>query len=326
MAIERVWAVWGVLVAAVAGLTACGAAGRDEVVVRVGDMRIDTDMVDRWTRLMRPDAALAGSSGRREKRGATDQALSMLIAAEWLIGEGADRGIALSGPANARRIEAGERRGFPGGAAEFRAYLKTTGQTSADVLLRSEAELASAGLRRRAAQQAPPVTAADVARYYRAHRRDFAFPEMREVRITNRKSAQKAIAVLRELESGQAARTLLAREGYAPPAGADPRHPLPARIYEARPRVPTGPVRQGPDYFVFVVTRIVPGGHRTLAQVESSVRRRLLGERRRQALASFARAMEAKWTARTSCRRGYVVQKCRQYAGPRTPEDPLSLG
>jgi hypothetical protein len=38
---------------------------------------------------------------------------------------------------------------------------------------------------------------------------------------------------------------------------------------------------------------------------------------RQRALAAFLRGFTARWTARTSCRPGYVVQECRQFPGPK---------
>jgi foldase protein PrsA len=43
------------------------------------------------------------------------------------------------------------------------------------------------------------------------------------------------------------------------------------------------------------------------------------GLARQRALAGFFREFTQRWTARTSCRAGYVVQECPQFAGPKAP-------
>jgi len=329
VSVVRYLAACALALALAASLTSCGARGHDEVVVRVGDAPISKATLDHWTSLMRPALALSHSSAQPDGgRGSRDQALAFLIAAKWLIGEGAEQELRLSDREVERRIEAGEKSGFPGGEAELRAFMKATGHTRADLALRVKAELASAELRQKTLQGVPRVTRVDVARYYRSHRGRYAFPEAREVRITNRKSAREAVIVMRQIKSGKRFRALLQPERWQLPGKVDARHPrepLPQSIRAARLDVPTGPVRQGPDYFVFEVKRIVPAGYSTLAQVEETVRRRLEDERKQRALAMFVSALEARWVARTSCRPGYVVQKCGQYTGPRAPEDPFNL-
>ncbi|HTB71017.1 MAG TPA: hypothetical protein VK707_08560 [Solirubrobacteraceae bacterium] len=45
----------------------------------------------------------------------------------------------------------------------------------------------------------------------------------------------------------------------------------------------------------------------------------LTGAQQQQALARFIREFTAKWSARTSCQPGYVVQECKEYKGVKAP-------
>jgi hypothetical protein len=80
------------------------------------------------------------------------------------------------------------------------------------------------------------------------------------------------------------------------------------------------------DHSLFEVTRIFPVHYQPLAEVSASIASRLEQQRQHVALASFATAWRAKWTARTSCAAGYVAPTCRQYRGSATLQAALGLG
>jgi hypothetical protein len=71
---------------------------------------------------------------------------------------------------------------------------------------------------------------------------------------------------------------------------------------------------------LFVIRRIEPEKLRPLSEVRGAIERKLLVPARRRAKEELVQAYRARWIGRTSCRAGYVVEKCRQYSGPRPPE------
>jgi hypothetical protein len=96
-------------------------------------------------------------------------------------------------------------------------------------------------------------------------------------------------------------------------------------IFAAKPGVLVGPMLLNNLYAVFEVTQILPRVVQPLARVQSSIETRLAEEQKRRTLAKFIKTRRSKWTARTDCHPGYVVQKCKQYSGPKEPEDPFTL-
>jgi parvulin-like peptidyl-prolyl isomerase len=304
------------IVVALAGLGACGSPGQEEIVARVGAVRITKGALDRWTGL------LSEQAGRRQEETARRQALRYLIATAWRIGEAEDLGLKVSTAQVAHRLGRKEQAAFPGGQAELRAFLQTTGQTASDLALATRAELASARVRSAILASKDATTAEQIAAYYIRHMTSFAVPERRQFRYLNRKSLAVARRVRREVELG--ARGAIgwhssALEPAQRRAGAK-RNALETAIYSAKPHVLTGPVKLGVDYYLIEVTAIRPAGHRPLAQVKAAIARRLAAERARRALAGFTRRWNEKWTARTSCAGGYVVADCRQYRGRAEPE------
>lgn len=251
------------------------------------------------------------------------RALSFLISSEWLIGEAAAEGLKVSGQEVERRLEE-KRDSFPGGEAEFHEFLETTGRPVADIKFDIEAELASSRIRQAVASREPEVTRAQIAGYYRQNERRYLVPERRYFDIDNLGSKAAAGRVKREAESGRsfAKMTLhesLQRPGSAADVGRE-KAAIERAVFSARPNVLGGPVRLYGDYSLFEVRRIVAAAHQPLAQVQSSIERRLAAEQQRRALAEFARAWRKRWIARTDCHTGYVVPGCAQYKGPAAPE------
>jgi hypothetical protein len=317
---------YGAAAATALAVVSCGTQRDDDAVVRVGDASISEKTIDHWSSVLaggRLDPASARGPGLERRRRA---AIQFLVTSNWLLGEAGKRAVTLSSREIRRQVDASQRAAFPGGEAERRAFLDATGETSADMELEAKAELASARLEQRAKASAPPATMAAVAAYYTRHASEFTVPELREVLITNRKSAAAGDEVIREIQSGRSAAAHLQREVFVWPSSVDnPYKSLERSIHAATLHALTGPVKQRNDFFVFEVRRIVPSTRRTLPQVAGEIRRRLTREARRRALAAFVAAWRAKWIVKTSCRAGYVVQKCSQYKGPRSPEDALKL-
>jgi foldase protein PrsA len=302
---------------------ACGTASPDSPAVQVGSTTIAPATVDHWASVM-----AAGSPSARQARALRERALGLLISAQWAIGEASRRGVPVSGAEVRRRVAQRQKSSFPGGAAELHGFLKATGMTIADQELEAKAELASSKLQRVIQDSVPEVTAAEIAAYYERHSERFAVPESRTLLNTNRKSAAAAEQVKREVAGGKSFATLALPETVQLShtlRAFRPKSHLEVVMLEAKPHVLIGPVRRRVDYFVFEVEKIVPAGHLTLAQAGATIRGDLMGARRRQALAKAVHAWRTAWAARTDCRRGYVVQKCRQYEGAISPEDQLAF-
>jgi hypothetical protein len=304
------------------GVAACGGdSAPSGVVIRIGDAAIARPAVDHWVSVMA--AGRSPSPGTPRYQVLRSRATTYLIAARWLIGEAADRGVGVSGQEVKRGFRERESAAFPGGNSELRDFLRATGETVTDIEFEVKVQLALAKLRRLVANGAPAVTSAQVAKYYARHRRRFAVEEQREVWITNTKTAAAARDVMRRVAAGKSFATVAQPEtfGIAYDAGTERRRgPLQEAISSARLNALSGPVHDRVDYFVFEVKKIVPAHHKTLGQVAGAIAKQLTRERRRRALAVFNERWATKWTALTDCRPGYIATPCRQYRGPRELE------
>jgi hypothetical protein len=317
------------MAAAVVGIVCCGSGSGGSVAVRVGKSVITSRTVARRTAAITGGRAASNGSKRQKQR---EQALSLLISSQWLLGEAARDGIRLSATEVSSQLARRTRSSFPGGTSELREYLKATGQSMEDVLTEARAELAAIRIRKMLEQREPPITRRQIVGYYSRHREQFVIPEQVEADLIALDSRTEAEALRRRVVLGKQRLSSVAERqsfelpalAYSPTRGKDAI--LAKAIHSARPHVLTGPVRfRGYDYYLFEILKVKSARQQTLAQVEGRIKHRLAVDQQERTLAGFIAAWRDRWMARTSCSPGYVVQKCRQYAGQRSRENPLAF-
>jgi foldase protein PrsA len=330
--------------AAAVVLAGCGGGGSGRVAVRVAGSPITAATVAHWMSVLAtehhvPDPpSYAGCVHRQEalalqsvKAGLKEEcrrqygelrqrALDFLIAAHWLTGEAAAQGLHAGGREAAQRLQGGPKP----------SILQSGGTTAADERLAVEAELASAKIRQALVGRLPRSTHTQIAGYYHAHIARYKHPEVRDTYIVEHLSSMAQAARLRrEVASGtRDIRNLGLREmvDEPHPVNAVPGKAALARaIFAARPHTVSSLLLFDREPAFFEVMHVTPGYVQPLAQVERSIEGQLAGELQRRTLSQFVGEWRRRWIARTDCKPGYVVQKCRQYRGPRTAEDSLAL-
>jgi foldase protein PrsA len=139
----------------------------DGAVALVGDERIGKAEFRHWLRVARRGDDQARRAALR------DSTMLYLLHRAWTRQEAEARGIALK-PAGVRRaFERHKREAFPNERA-YRAFLRETGMTEADVLERLEFDILQRRLTRAATANVPAVTKQEVDSYYARHRRRYA--------------------------------------------------------------------------------------------------------------------------------------------------------
>jgi foldase protein PrsA len=325
---SRTWSC-GVVLAVVIASTGCGSGPvQDGIAAQVDHTTISDAMVDHWMSVIAGGRRVSSEANRQSLR---QHALDFLISSEWLIDEADDRGLRISDADIARRLEEQRRTAFPGGEAEFKEFMHATGQRRADLVFEAEAELASAKIQQMLARKERQITRTQIARYYREENWRFVIPELREVEITNMKSAAAVDELRRELKLGKrfaSIAQLSAFEQARAPDISSTEATLEKAIFSARPGVLTGPMRKRVDYFLFEVTRVRPTMQLTLDQARGKIRQQLAARQHQRTITEFSTAFKKKWRAKTNCSAGFVVQKCRQYMGRTVPasENSFSLG
>ncbi len=303
------------------GVFGCGNSANGPAVVRVGPDAIGERTVTHWAHVIERGGMLGESSGG-ERGAPRERALDFLISSTWLAGEAERLGLAV--PSQAVDRGALERSAASGD--EFDERLHSTGQTAADVKQEVRAELTLAAIRGSLAKRAAQVTDDEVAAFYQSNRRMFIESESRDVDlIETLPSRAAALALVRRVGGGsrfakKAFHEKPSRASIAKWKQLDKKAVLRA-IFATRPGVVSRPMRLGESWIVFVVRRIIPASLEPLAKARGKIVQILTARRHAQITAQFDREYKAHWTARTSCRPGYVVQGCAQYNGPIAREE-----
>jgi PPIC-type PPIASE domain len=262
-----------------------------------------------------------------EERGATpnEQAVATLISINWLRGEATAQGIS---PSQTVVDDALDERREANGAAEFQRTLNGSGRTLDDLRLEVEAELAAAAIRRKVLRSIA-ATEPEIADYYKRHRALFREPELRTVDLVEGlPSAETASRLVRRIGTGPK----FSKQAFHEELEIEPGVHLAAdiervmhAIFAAKQGVASRPMSLNRHWTVFVVRAIRPAKIKPLSKVHARIAARLVAAHRRAALDAFTAAFRNRWTARTSCGPGYVVQGCRQYKGPRrTQPNPFA--
>jgi hypothetical protein len=310
----------------------CGSAQPRPSVVRVGGTSIDKRSVDHWAAVFARGAIVANVAAPAQQS-PRQQALSLLIASNWLIGEASRAG---SRPSHRQlmRIVEQQERSMPGGPPEFKETLSTSGETLADVEFEARARWAASVLARRLGsiverQSKAEVSSEAVARFYRAHAARYHLRERRYYDLIERlPSRAVATALAKRVGTGRRFAERASKERPFRPrtfAGLPGQAVAYRAVFAAKVGVLTGPLSLQGAYALFVLRRIDPTRVQPLSEVRGSIERRLLDSAERRARAQAIDAFRRRWVAQTDCRPGYVVQKCRQHVGPSAPErDPFA--
>ncbi len=295
-----------------------------EMAVHIENATIDRAEVEHWAAVSgrgnSVGTALGPTSGTPRER-----ALEFLISSSWVLGEAADEGLSISSAA----VEQGLREkidALPNGRSELDEELSSTGQTPADVKLEVKSSLAAAMLRNAVAKRVPAVTPIEVANYYAHHRRSFYEPNRRlAYLIEGIHEYAHAVALARQFKAdGRLAKPWF-RELVLETREAADRRTLAHMVFTATPGRVAGPGRFFGHWVLAVVRKLIPAGIQPLSAVRGELSKTLAVGRRDRALKQFAAAFVRKWTARTSCSPGYIVQKCSEYRGAHAGErNPLT--
>jgi SurA N-terminal domain len=113
------------------------------IVACVGAQSITEALYAHWQNV-------AKRAGERipSKRALTEEVMAFLISSEWLIGEAQELGVQVSAQQVRRRFDHVRRAQFPK-RGEFRRFLRQSGQTVPDLLLRVRLDLLSTKIQRR---------------------------------------------------------------------------------------------------------------------------------------------------------------------------------
>jgi foldase protein PrsA len=276
----------------------------------------------------KPTAAELKSECEQQYKSLQQEVLGFLISSEWVLGEGNSLGVKVSDKEVKKQFETIKSEQFPK-PEDFEKFLATSGQTVSDLLLRVKLNLLSSKIQQHVVKSKSTVTEAQIEKYYNENKSRFGTPEKRNLRIILTKTEAAASAAKKEVESGKSFASVAKRVSIDPTSKANggllsgvtkgqEEKALDEAVFAAKKGVLSGPVKTPFGYYVFEVLSATTGNQQTLAQAKSSIKQQLTATGQQTALSTFVKNFKKKWTAKTECRAGYLVQDCKGYKAPKT--------
>ncbi len=258
-----------------------------------------------------------------------DAALSNLITQQWVAGEAEERGITASDT----DIQNFIKQNIGPKPSDFTKAAKQAGFTPAQAKDQVRLIVISQNLQKEVVGTTPPsVPQETVQNFYDANKAQFTQPETRDVREILNKDKSQVDAAKAQLEKSDSASNWKAaaakystdkatksngglRKGVAK-GQSEPA--LDAQIFSAPTGQLVGPFKGQAGYYLIEVDKITPESVTPLSKVQSQIQQQLAQGLQQEKVSQVQASITAKWTSRTFCADGYVVQQCSNFTPPST--------
>jgi foldase protein PrsA len=250
-----------------------------------------------------------------------DQVLQLLISFEWIQGEAQEQGIKVTDAEVKKQFDTQKKASFPK-EADYQKFLKDSGQTQDDIMLRVKLDVLSNKIREKVTKGKDQVTDAAAQKYYDDNKSRFARPEQRDLLVVLTKTEAKADqaraaledgdkwgAVAKEFSIDQASKAQGGK--LAAVSKGQQEKALDDAVFSAKKNELTGPVKTQFGYYVFRVTKVTPASQQTLDQAKATIKQLLASQQQQKALDSFVKGFQKEWKEKTDCREGYRTQDCK---------------
>jgi foldase protein PrsA len=282
----------------------------------------------------KPTPASAKAQCKQEFDGLKQQTMQFLISSQWLIQEADKRGVKATDAEVQKTFQDQKKQSFPK-EKDYQAFLKTSGQTEADLLYRVRLSVLTNSLQQKIVQGKDKVSDQQVSDYYAKNKTRFAQPETRDLEVvlaTKKANADKALAALK---SGESFKTVAkkystdqaskAKGGKLPGVTKGQQEKaFDTAIFSAKKGQIQGPVKTQFGYYVFRVTKITAAKQQPLSQVSETIKNQLKSQQQQKALNDFVKDFQKSYKDETNCAKGFVVDQCKNAPKPKTDTNPAS--
>ncbi|HVP03688.1 MAG TPA: peptidyl-prolyl cis-trans isomerase [Solirubrobacteraceae bacterium] len=259
-----------------------------------------------------------------------DQVVSFLLRSQWLEAEAARQGITVSDAELKSAFNKARLQAFPK-TADYIKFLKSSGQTEADLLYRERAQLLEQKITAKVTKGAKNVTQQDVQAYYNKNKaKQFTTPEQRSMHVILTKDQATAAKARAAILAGTPWATV-AKQYSIDPAAKDNGGVLnnvvkgqgapdfEKGVFGAKKGVVTAPFKTADGWYVVRVDGIKPAKVTPLnAATSASIKQILLQTKQQAVLTKFGKDYTDRWKSKTDCQKGYVVSDCSNYKAPST--------
>jgi foldase protein PrsA len=261
-----------------------------------------------------------------------DAAMSDLLLGRWLRGEASERGITVSDSEVTNRLEEFIEQDF-GGQKGFERYLEQAAFTAEEARSRVELVLLGDQLQTAVVPDGASVSDTEIEDFYNANQAQFEQPETLDVRrIVNKDQAQveEAKALLEQDDSPANWKKVASRfstedatkdeGGLIEGVTIGQSEPvLEEQLFAADQGELVGPFKGQTDYYLIQVVKVIPAQTTPIAEVSEQIKQQLVQGKEQETVQRFQVDFTEKWTSRTFCADGYVVNQCENFTPPVQP-------
>jgi foldase protein PrsA len=260
------------------------------------------------------------------------QVVGLLVSYKWIQGEADKQGVKVTDAEVKKSFDSQLKQNFPK-TGDFQKFLKTSGQTQADILMRVKLDLLSQKIRDKVIKGKDKISDAQIQAFYDKNKSRFSQPETRDLQIVLTKTQAKAQAAKAALQSGQPWAKVVKKfsvdnasksNGGKLPGQAKGtlEKALDAAAFSAAKNKLTGPVKTQFGYYVFRVTNIKPATTQSLADAKTTIKQTLVTQNQQKALDTFVTDFRKRWRDKTECQSGYTTSDCKN--GPKPTPTPTT--
>lgn len=261
-----------------------------------------------------------------------DQVLSLLISFEWIEREAEEQGVKVTDEEVRKSFAEQKKQSFPK-EKDYEKFLKDSGQTEEDVLMRVRLDTLSNKIRDKVTKGKDKVTDQQIEDYYNKNKSQFAQPERRDLSIVLTKKRGQAEEAKAALESGESWKSV-AKKYSIDDASKAQGGKLPAvskgqqekafddAIFKAKKGEINGPVKTQFGFYVFRVDKVAKASQQSLEEAKTTIQQVIASQRQQEALDKFVEDFRKRWKDETECREGYVTQDCKNAPDPTPTPTP----
>lgn len=261
-----------------------------------------------------------------------NQVVGLLVSYKWIQGEADKQGVKVTDAEVKKSFDTQRKQNFPKDA-DFQKFLKTSGQTLDDIMLRVKLDLLSQKIRDKVIKGKDQVSDAQIQAFYDKNKARFTQAETRDLQIVLTKTQAKAAAAKKALDGGQPWAKVVkqysvdkaskANGGKLPgQAKGTLEKTLDAAVFAAPKNKILGPVKTQFGFYVFRVTKIKAATTQSLASAKTTIKQTLVSQNQQKALDTFVADFRKRWRDKTECQSGYTTSDCKN--GPKPTPTPTA--
>ena len=259
-----------------------------------------------------------------------NQVVGLLVSYKWIQGEADKQGIKVTDAEVKKSFDAQRKQNFPKDA-DFQKFLKNSGQSQADIMLRVKLDLLSQKIRDKVIKGKDQISDAQNQAFYDKNKARFTQAETRDLQIVLTKTQAKANAAKKALQGGQPWAKVVkqfsvdaaskAKAGKLPgQAKGTLEKALDTAVFSAKKGKLSGPVKTQFGFYVFRVTNIKKATTQSLANAKTTIKQTLVSQNQQKALDAFVSDFRKRWRDKTECQSGYTTSDCKN--GPKPTPTP----